>query len=88
MSGAVHALTHPIGTIFHPIRAAKRTLGIGGGGSAPLPPAPVAPTIDDATFSANQMQDQMRKRRGVYANIFGGNQNTAPTVATKSLLGT
>jgi len=46
------------------------------------------PTIDQARV--NQIEsDRIRKRRGSLANVFGGGQaSTAPTVATKTLLGT
>lgn len=45
-----------------------------------------APLIDDA--AVRQMEsDRLRRRQGVLANIYGGNNPTAPTVATKQLLG-
>lgn len=49
-----------------------------------VPPAPTAPTQDTAANAARQMQDQMRRRRGVYGNIFAGNAAT-PAVAKTAL---
>lgn len=55
----------------------------------PPPQLPGAPTMDTAANAAAQSADQMRRRRGVYANIYaGGAAQPAPTVSQKSLLGT
>lgn len=51
----------------------------------PAPPAP--PTQDVAANAARQVQDQMRRRRGVYSNIFAGGNAATPTVASRSVLG-
>lgn len=83
MSGLGHMFTHPVGTILHPVRSTKRLLGLGGIPDAP----PAAPTIDDANMGSQQMQDVMRKRRGVYANIYAGGAAAPPTVGSKTLLG-
>lgn len=46
-----------------------------------------APNIDDAAIR-QQESDRLRRRRGVLANIFGGaGSGGAPSVATKTLLG-
>lgn len=46
-----------------------------------------APNIDDASIR-QQESDRLRRRRGVLANIFGGaGGGVAPSVATKTLLG-
>lgn len=53
------------------------------------PPAiklPGTPTIDDAR-EQQQESDRIRKRRGAFANIFGGSNYTAPAVGTRTLLG-
>jgi len=57
--------------------------------AAALAAAPKAPNQDTAANSAQQQSDYLRRRRGVLANIFGGNQpNSAPvTTSSKSLLG-
>lgn len=53
----------------------------------PTPESPRrAPTLDDASMR-QQESDRLRRRRGVLANVFGGGTNAAPTVATKTLLG-
>lgn len=57
----------------------------------PKPPPPQAPNIDDAQSGARQAEDLMRQRRGVLANIYGGagaGNETAPTTAVKTALGT
>ena len=51
-------------------------------------PLPKAPNIDTADNAAQQQMDQMRKRRGVMANIYGGAINTPAPTAQKQLLGT
>jgi len=55
---------------------------------APPKPPPPPPTLDQAAMAADA-QDQIRKRRGVAANLLT-NPNTpfAPNVGTKTLLGT
>lgn len=45
-----------------------------------------APNIDDASMR-QQETDRLQRRRGVLANIYGGNNAAAPTVAVKQLLG-
>lgn len=55
------------------------------GQAAPPPPGP--PTQDTAANAAMQQQTLLRRRRGVYGNIMAGNA-PAPTVASKSTLGT
>lgn len=50
-------------------------------------PTPTAPTIDEATQNRDEY-DRIRRRRGVLATLFGGvASGSAPTVATKQLLG-
>ena len=56
------------------------------GQKTPPPVFPGAPTADTAANSAQQTQDMMRRRRGVMANIFAGN-NAAPPPTTKTNLG-
>ncbi len=60
-------------------------------GVHPPKPQPQAPNIDDAQSGARQAEDLMRQRRGVLANIYGGagaDNETAPTTAVKTALGT
>ena len=53
------------------------------------PPVPSAPTQDLAANAAMQSQDEMRRRRGVLSNIYGGgSSSTAPSVGSNTLLGT
>lgn len=49
---------------------------------------PTPPTIDDARGNRD-MVDRLRRRRGVFANIFGGasSGSSAPSVGVKTLLG-
>lgn len=47
---------------------------------------PAAPTIDTASQD-QQILDRIRKRRGVFANIFAGSNPSAPTVGTTTLGG-
>lgn len=57
-------------------------------GEGPIAP-PGAPTQDTAANAAQQQADQLRRRRGVMANIYGGGSGGGtPTVASKSTLGT
>lgn len=55
-------------------------------GEGPVAP-PTAPTQDTAANASLQQQDLLRKRRGVFGNIFAGGAAPAPTTATKSTLG-
>jgi hypothetical protein len=50
-----------------------------------VPDMPAAPTIDEATRS-RQDTDRLRRRRGVYANIFAG-AAAAPSVGKPTLGG-
>lgn len=56
-------------------------------GEGPIAP-PTAPTQDTAANAGLQQQDLLRRRRGVFANIFAGGAAPTPTTATKSTLGT
>lgn len=51
-------------------------------------PAPEPPTIDDAAKMRDGV-DRIRRRRGVLANIFGGNSAapSTPSVGVKTLTG-
>lgn len=51
-----------------------------------LPDAPRAPTIDDAAQNRD-MQDRIRRRRGVLANIFAGNATGSGPSGGNSTLG-
>lgn len=51
-----------------------------------VPKVPGTPTIDD-TVDNRQESDRIRKRRGIFANIFGGNSAAPATVGTRSLTG-
>lgn len=55
-------------------------------GEGPIAP-PTAPTQDTAANAALQQQDMLRRRRGVFANIFAGGAAPTPATATKSALG-
>lgn len=55
-------------------------------GEGPIAP-PTAPTQDTAANASLQQQDLLRRRRGVFANIFAGGAAPTPTTATKSTLG-
>lgn len=48
--------------------------------------AMTVPTLDQARAN-KQEADRINRRRGVLGNIFGGTGSTAPTVASKTLLG-
>jgi hypothetical protein len=50
-----------------------------------IPELPKTPTIDDAQKNRDQ-QDRLRRRRGVLANIFGG-QSASPSSGAKQTLG-
>jgi hypothetical protein len=50
------------------------------------PPAPGVPSSNDAMNAAQSQTDAMRMRRGLLANIYAGNSNTAP-VTGKTQLG-
>jgi hypothetical protein len=80
----------PLGyqTVTHPLEKlllGSPTPGRKYYGEGPLPP-PGPPTQDTAANAAMQQNDLLRRRRGVYGNIFAGNA-PAPQTATKSLLG-
>lgn len=51
------------------------------------PDAPPAPTIDSAEASAQDKEEQLRRRRGMAATILGGMDATQPTTQAASLLG-
>lgn len=51
------------------------------------PPPPGVPNPNDAANQAQSLTDQMRMRRGLLANIYGGASTAAP-VAGKTSLGT
>lgn len=51
------------------------------------PPPPGVPNPNDAANAALQATDQLRMRRGLLANIYGGAGGPAP-VAGKTALGT
>lgn len=55
-------------------------------GEGPVAP-PTAPTQDTAANAALQQQDLLRRRRGVFGNIFAGGAAPAPTTSTKTTLG-
>lgn len=56
--------------------------------SGPKPPSPVQPpTQDTAANAANQAADMNAKRKGVLANIYAGQNATAPMVSAKTTLG-
>lgn len=50
------------------------------------PTIPGVPTIDTAAKNI-QESDRIRRRKGVLATVFGGASATAPTTASKTLLG-
>ena len=52
------------------------------------PPLPGAPTADVAANDATQVQDDIRRRRGVLANIYAGQNPSDPTNVLKTQLGT
>lgn len=56
-------------------------------GAPKIPQAPQPPTQDTAANASNQQADLDRRRRGVLANIMGGQNATAPTVSNKTQLG-
>lgn len=62
------------------------TEGVGQPKQPAAPEIPSPPTTDDA-LKNQQESDRIRKRRGVLANIFAGSNAAAPTVGTKTLLG-
>jgi hypothetical protein len=51
-----------------------------------IPKVPGVPTIDQAK-QYQQETDRIRRRRGVFANIFGGSSGSAASVGTRALLG-
>lgn len=55
------------------------------GQGPPAPPGP--PTQDTAANATTQQQELLRRRRGVYGNVFAGGQAPAPVVQSKSALG-
>ena len=56
--------------------------------SSRAPPLPGAPTADVAANDATQVQDDIRRRRGVLANIYAGQNPSDPTNVLKTQLGT
>lgn len=52
-----------------------------------VPPPPLTPNPNDAANQAQSQTDQMRMRRGLLANLYGGTLNQQPTVG-KTTLGT
>jgi len=44
------------------------------------------PQIDEAARNRQQL-DRIKRRRGVLANLYGGQSNSAPAIATPQLLG-
>lgn len=66
----------------------KDFTGVFSGGKAPQPPAaPAVPNANDAANASQAQADQMRQRRGLMANIYGGAQGSAPPVSGKTSLG-
>ena len=53
---------------------------------AQIPKPPGIQTLDTAAQN-QQVTDRIRMRRGVLSTIYGGASNSAPAVATKTLLG-
>lgn len=51
-----------------------------------VPKIPGVPTIDDAREN-RQESDRIRRRRGIFANIFAGANAAPATVGTRSLMG-
>lgn len=68
--------------------AADKGLGAAGikAPKAQIPKPPGIPTLDTAAQN-QQVTDRIRMRRGVLSTIYGGASNSAPAVATKTLLG-
>jgi hypothetical protein len=52
-----------------------------------VPKIPGVPTIDEAK-QYQQETDRIRRRRGVFANVFAGNSGGSASVGTRALLGT
>lgn len=67
----------------------------GGGGDSgggytppPLPPAPVAPTIEDADTKTRENEDKLKRRKGRAALVLTGKSGAGtPQTATKALTG-
>lgn len=51
-----------------------------------IPKVPGTPTIDEAK-QFQQETDRIRRRRGVFANMFGGSSAGSPAVGTRVLMG-
>lgn len=82
----LNVITHPGKYLFHPVKAGKKVVGIGNGGGGSVQDQGGPPTIDMA--AQNQAAaDRIRMRRGVLQNIYGGSSGSAPSVATKTLMG-
>jgi hypothetical protein len=66
----------------------SKALGLTKKPAGPGEQTPTAPTIDDAAKNRDEV-DRIRRRRGVLANVFGGNAPGAsnPAVGVKTLLG-
>jgi len=90
-NSAVANILHPSGRVLKNAAEGKptnlRTALDPGGWIMPDPvkPPPGAPTIDEATRNI-QESDRLRRRRGVYANIFAG-AAAAPIVGKATLGG-
>jgi len=83
MSGIVRSGANMFDRIF------GHTLGVQiGSGNMGAPKGLPAPNMDDAQTGARQLQDLMRQRRGVLANIYAGDSGGTATTATKTALGT
>ncbi len=64
--------------------------GLFGGGGYSAPPAPPAPTINDAEVTAEKNADALRRRRGMAATILAGADKSTsadPTTKAATLLG-
>jgi hypothetical protein len=75
---------HNVANIFNPNRAFKEAAG--GLAPDPLPTPPGTPTVDEAQRNIDE-SDRLRRRRGVYANIFAGSGAGTPSVGKATLGG-
>lgn len=86
-AGATTAFASTVGALALGTAGLVGSQLIGGALRPKVPKVPGAPSIDQARVAANE-EDLIRRRRGVLTNIYGGNLGqSAPTVATKQLLG-
>lgn len=81
MSGAVKSVFKAGGALLR-----VGTKALFGGGKKKPGESIDAPSIDDAAMN-QQVADRIQRRRGVLANIFGGQRNSTPSVGTKTLTG-